>query len=53
MLILSLNSSYAIIEPKPMYSDYPLDNESILKINLTQHLKIISTLFLINLNGPN
>ena len=35
-----------------MYSDYPLDNDFILEINLTKHLKI-STLFLINFNGPN
>ena len=35
-----------------MYSDYPLDNESILEINLTKDLKI-SILFLINLNGLN
>ena len=35
-----------------MYYDYPLDNDSILEINLTKHLKI-ATSFLINLSGPN
>ena len=35
-----------------MYSDYPLDNDSILEINLAKHLKM-STLVLINLSGPN
>ena len=43
--ILSLNSSYAMFKTRhPMYCNYPLDNESTLEINLTNHLKI-STLF--------